>query len=251
MARRRVFSGPLVPGTTSVRQIRKVKGKKRPPLSKIQNLTRLIRSIQLKALETKRSSQYTESAQQLFHNKAYYAERLLSTTQGTADPHGTDQAALNRVGDEVLAKGISLKFFLENQADNPNVIYKLYVFRYNTLQLTIDDTYFWCGTDGAGANMNRTLDKPHTDRMKILKIMNLNPTMGSNNSGTTAKVKTKNFSCWIPLNNRKIQYNADNSPLSRFTDIGFAVLAYDAINTLETTVIANLQWQSTFYFKDP
>jgi len=215
------------------------------------NLIRAIKNVTLKQCETKRSSQYTEDLQQIFHNKTYYAQSLLATTQGTADPQGLNMAGRNRVGDEVIAKGLSIKFFLENVSSHPNIIYKIYVFQYNVLESPINDQYFWCGTDGFGANMNRTLDKPHTDRLKILKVMTINPRLGSMSTPSGGLVKTRQLSCWIPLKNRRIQYNADNSINPRFRDIGFAVLAYDAINTPEIEVISNFQYASTFYYKDP
>lgn len=214
-------------------------------------LARLVKNVMLKATETKRSSQYTQTPQVLFHNKTYYAGKLLATAQGVTDPHGADAAGLNRIGDEVIGMGISLRFFLENIKDHPNVIYKVYVFRYNTLESPITDTYFWQGLDGSGSNMNRTLDKPHTDRLKILKSMTINPYIGSMGGNGFDSAKTKMFQMWIPLGNRKITYNADGASSTRFTDIGFAVLAYDAVNTTEITELCNLQWQSTFYYKDP
>lgn len=214
-------------------------------------LARVVRNVLLKTAETKRSSQYTTTPQELFHNKTYYAGQLLATKQGVTDPHGADNASNNRIGDEVIGMGISLRFFLENLKDHPNVIYKIYIFRYNTLQTTLSDTYFWQGLDGSGSNMNRTLDKPHTDRLKILKTMTINPYLGSMGGTNFDSAKTRMFQTWIPLGRRKITYNADGSPFPRFTDIGFAVLAYDAVNTTEITVLTNFQWQSTFYYKDP
>lgn len=99
--------------------------------------------------------------------------------------------------------------------------------------------------------MNRTLDKPSTDRIKIIKTMTMNPYLGSMGGDGFDSAKTRMFQTWIPLGGRKVTYNADGSPFTRFTDIGFAVLAYDAVNTTEVTVLTNLQWQSTFYYKDP
>lgn len=214
-------------------------------------LARLVKSVMLKSVETKRSSQYTVDAAELFHNKTYYAGNLLATKQGVTDPSGADVASQNRIGDEVIGLGISLRFFLENLKDHPNVIYKVYIFRYNTQSLPLDDTYFWQGLNGSGANMNRTLDKPQTDRLKIIKTMTINPYLGSMGGTNFDSAKTRMFQTWIPLKKRKIQYNADGSNFTRFTDVGFALLAYDAINTTEITVLSNLQWQSTFYYKDP
>jgi len=215
-------------------------------------LARLVKNVMLKSCETKRSSQYTSSAQVINHNTTYYAGQLLATKQGVTDPHGADNAAQNRIGDEVIGQGISLRFFLENVKDHPNVIYKIYVFRYNTLQVSsLNDTYFWQGVNGSGSNMNRTLDKPQTDRLKILKSLTINPYLGSMSGTNFDSAKTKQIQMWIPLGNRKIQYNADGAATTKFTDIGFALLAYDAINTTEITILSNMQWQSTFYYKDP
>lgn len=199
------------------------------------------------------SSQYTHDQQGLFHNRAYYAGNLLATTQGTSDPAGLTGATLNRIGDEVLSKGLSIKFNLENGARNPNVTFRVIVFRYNTAEVPLNDAYFWCGTDGAGGNMARILDKPNTERVKIIKTFFMNPNHEANYSATldNQRIKSRTFSCYVPLGNRKTKYNGDNLPTTRYTDIGFMVLAYDAFITLETERIANLQWQSTFYFKDP
>lgn len=226
-------------------------GKKTKTYKKPMSLATKMKILSLKTTETKRSSQYTATLQQIFHNKAYYAGSLLATTQGVGDPAGANAAGRNRIGNEVVGIGISLRFFLENVSDHPNVIYKLYVFRYNVLQPALNDTYFWQGNDGFGSNMNRTLDKPQTQRLKILKAMTINPYIGSMQVGTDGLVKTKQVQCWIPLNYRKILYNAIDAPTPRYTDIGFALLAYDAINTPETIVVSNMQYQSTFYYKDP
>jgi len=239
---------------------RKTFRKKRPTA----RLTRVIKSVALKQCETKRSSQYTEPGQNLFHNLAYYAGNLLATTQGVSDPAGLTVATRNRVGDEVIGRGISLKFFFQNASDRPNVMYRIIMFRYNTLQdiptipSVLSDQYFWSGTDGQSGNMNRTLDRPKTERVKILKEHWIYPEKQANYSIQTAGpvpvgpfVKTMHRHFWLPLNNQKIKYRGDNSNFARFTDIGFMVLAYDAITTQQTDNVSTFQWQSTFYYKDP
>lgn len=254
MPRKRSYSGPLLPGTKSVRTVNRRprvvrRTRFRPGLRKaIQNIT-------LAKCETKTSNQYTTDQASLFHNKAYYAANLLATTQGTQDPSGLSQAKSNRIGDEVLAKGLQLKFNLETQLTKQNQSYRIVVFRYNTLEPPLDDSYFWCGTDGAGGNMNRLLDKPQTERVKVIKQMFINPTYQANYgiSSAVSDGQRKSFtkSCYIPLNNRKIKYNGDGSPNPRFTNIGFMVLSYDSFTTLETDINSFLQWTSTFYYKDP
>lgn len=216
-------------------------------------IAKIAKAVQLKTCETKTSSQYTPDQAALFHNKAYYAGQLMATTQGVNDPSGLTQATLNRVGDEVIARGLSIKFNLENGAKNPNVTFRVIVFRYNTAEVPLNDNYFWCGTDSAGGNMARVLDKPNLERVKVIKTFFLNPSHEANYSATldNQRIKSRTISCYIPLKNRRVKYNGDNLATTRYTDIGFMVLAYDSFITLETERIANLQWQSTFYFKDP
>lgn len=224
------------------------------------NLVSMMKNVALKNCETKKSSQYMATAVGLFHNLAYYVSNLQATNQGVSDPEGFSQAGRNRVGDEVIARGLKIKWFMENVLDRPNVMYRIIVFRYNTLEGNgpgLSDPYFWRGTDGVGANMNRMLDAPNPERVKVLKEILIKPTNQANYSqpaqagGAGPFVKTNLAECWIPLNNRKIQYNDSDSKFVRFTDIGFAVTVYDAINTGQTDQLANLQWTSTFYYKDP
>lgn len=225
-------------------------------------LVQMMKSVALKECETKKSSQYTITEQQLFHNLSYYAGNLQSTTQGTADPEGTVETTRNRIGDEVVARGLQIKFFLLNKADRPNVMYRIVLFRYNVVEglppTSLSDTYFWAGVDGNGSNMNRLLDRPNSDRIKVLQEHWIHPEKQANYSIQTAgPVPVGPFSkgmyrkFWIPLNNRKVKYRGDNSPYCQFTDVGLMVLAYDAISTAQTDILCDIQWQSTFYYKDP
>lgn len=252
MPRKRMYAGPLLPKTKSVRTVnRRNTGYRKTKFTP--GLKKAIQNVTLAKCETKMSSQYTHDQASLFHNKAYYASNLLATTQGVTDPAGLTGATNNRIGDEVVAKGLQIKFNFETQVRKQNCTYRIIVFRYNTLESPLDDTYFWCGTDGGGGNMNRLLDKPNTERVKVIKNMFINPTYQANFgiNQETAQRKSYTTSLYIPLNNRKIKYNGDNLSTTRYTDIGFMVLAYDVFSTLETDINASLQWVSTFYYKDP
>lgn len=224
-------------------------------------IARIAKQVQLKTCETKESSQYTADQQILFHNLSYYAGNLLATTQGTSDPSGVAQASRNRVGDEVIARGLSLKLFIQNDAQRPNVMYRIIIFKYNSIAITspgLDDTYFWCGPSGGGSTMNRMLDRPQTDRLKIIKSIVVNPTSEANYSIQTAGpvpvgpfAKTRMYKFWVPLKNRRIKYSEDGGNFPRFLGYGFCVTPYDSIATLETDILCRMQWQSTFYYKDP
>lgn len=222
-------------------------------------LAKAIKSISLAQSETKKSSQYTDVPARLLHNVSYYAGELLATSQGVTDPEGTDQATLNRIGDEVVGRNISLKFFLANKHDRPNVMYRLVVFKYNTLAIVpagLTDTYFWAGTDGAGGNMNRMLDNANRERVTVVKSMWIHPAREANYTSNNAGAwmgheKTHMLHLNIPLKNRKIKYNSDGGTNTKFTDYGFMMLAYDTFSSLQTDIIAEFQWVSQFTFKDP
>lgn len=228
---------------------------RKKPTTNVKSLTRMIKSVQLRQCETKRSSQYTDNPVRLYHNGTYYTQFLLATNQGTQNPNGLDQAEGNRIGDEVIAKGLSLKWLMENKVDRPNVSYKIIVFEYSSKVQTITDGEFWSGTDGIGAPMTRLLDRPNTDKIKVLKVIHSSPTKEAQYSvqatSTGPWQKSHYHTCYIPLNNKKIQYNQDGGSNTRFRNIGFAVLAYDVFTTLTTDILANMQWSSTFYYKDP
>lgn len=228
-------------------------------------LTQMMKTVTLRQCETKKSSIYSTQTVKLYHNLANYQSNLLQTTQGTTDPQGTSEGTLNRIGDEVLARGMKLKFFTQNSSDRPNVMYRIMVFWYNTERIaggtapTLTDSFFWAGTDGAGANMNRMLDRPNTDRIKVLVDKIYTPAYQGNfslqsGSGTVnigPYDKTNYHEYWIPLNNRKIKYNGDNSQFPRFKDIGLAVLAFDATTTSQIDGLGGYQFSTTFYYKDP
>jgi len=225
----------------------------------------MMKTVALRQAETKKSSIYIPTTIKLYHNLANYQANLLQTNQGVQDPQGTTNNTLNRIGDEVIARGMKLKFFTQNSSDRPNVMYRIMVFWYNTILNTgggappLDDTFFWAGTDGAGGNMNRMLDRPNTDRVKVLVDKIISPANQGNfslqsGSGTVnigPYDKTNYHDFWIPLNNRKIKYNGDNSQFPRFKDIGLAILAFDATTTSQIDGLGGYQYSTTFYYKDP
>ena len=253
MGKPRKYAGPLQPGKKSA---------KVPKGSKEKSLTKKIENVSLKQCETKQSNQYTSSLQVLGHNTTYYAGQLLATTQGFTEGGGAAQATRNRIGNRVVAVGLRLKLYFENEAVRPNVMYRIIIFKYNTLLLaggaSITDNEFWEGPQAQGQIINRMLDKVRTKNITIIKSIVVKPTYQANYSIQTAGpvpvgpfVKTDLHSYYIPLYNKQIQYRDENSVFPTRDGYGFAVCAFDAQNTAQSTHITNLMWQSTFYFKDP
>lgn len=245
-------------GTFEARRIQRIWRGRRTRRS----LPARVKSISLRQCETKQSNQYTSTLQQLFHDRTYYTGQLLATTQGIAEPDGIAEATGNRIGNKVVARGLKFSVYIENQSDRPNVMYRMFLFKYNTLLLaggaSLQDNEFWVGLDGAGALTNRMLDSPQTRNLRILKSKVIKPTHQANYSIQTAGPvpvgafsKTDLHTFYIPMKNKQIQYRDNNSTFPIRDGYGFAIVAFDTQNTATTDHISNIMWRSQFYYKDP
>lgn len=227
---------------------RKCKPKKPKALTTSQ-LTQKIKSVSLSTSETKMSNHHVENIQ-LWHNRTNYRVGLLASTQGLEAPQGLQENSENRVGDEIIARGLKFKIWVSNKVDRPNILYKLFCFKYNTDTTSMTDAIFWRGTDGDGGDMNRMIDSSNPMRIKLLKSYKLKsgPNYSIPDNGHEHSL-LKEF--YVPLNNSKIKYRVDGGNRPRFTDVGFAIVAYDAFGTLATDNIASYAYAISLYFKDP
>ncbi len=215
----------------------------------IQRLANQMKTIALKQCETKVASDTAENLN-LTHNGTYFKSNFFFTSQGTGDPQGLDSSPRVRIGDEIIARGIKFKWWLSNKGDRPNVMYNIYVFYYNTLETPTVST-FWRGTDGVGGTMNRMLDNPNPDRIKVLKKFVVNSKSQYLGTAPDLFEHSQYRECYLSFNNKKIVYRRDSSGVPKHWDLGFAVVPYDSFGTLITDNIASFAWSSTFYFKDP
>ena len=236
-------------------------------------LTKLIKKVSLSNSEPKIASQLFSSLANpghltLGHNKTFYQGNLLKSSQGEHANPGTNVTD-NRIGNEIFAKGLKLRMQLINAPTKANVTYKVFVFRYRTAE-TLQDSMFWSGPSGAGANQNRMIDFVDTREITILKTFTLQTSsrtanmnqsttytnsshpyiLGTASDGSTPGMHSTYRDIWIPLN-RKIRYDDNNAPTPKFTDIGLAVLAYDVNNTPQETPLGYLDFVSRLYFRDP
>lgn len=227
--------------------------RKPPPKKKAnQSLTALVKRVSLNQAETLRSTKSLENIQ-LYHNQTYYITNLLHTTQGDTNPGGA-QVFGTRQGQEVIAKGLSLKFWLSNKNDRPNCMYKIIVFKYPTRgTLIVGDALLWQGTDGQGAQMNRMIDSIATNRVHILAQRIIHPDREAEFVGVGGFGKEKSHlrEIYIPLKDKKLRYIDPNSFFPQDHDIGFAVVAYDSFGTLTSDNIASYAYVSRFTYKDP
>lgn len=216
-------------------------------------LVNLIKKVSLKTSETKMAYTIVEN-NQLYHNVANIKQDMLYTTQGiTATDTGTSSYS-NRIGDEVIARGLSLKFWFANKLDRPNVMYRLVVFRYTSGDTVTSNDVF------LSATTNFMLKDYNTAKVKVLysKIFNLQVGLSANSgssgwgsAGLVGKEAHRLVKVWIPLKNKKLKYEGDLSGVPKWTDIGFCIVPYDSYGTLTTDNIASYAYHSKFYFKDP
>lgn len=219
--------------------------------SGMKNLAKMISAISLKKAETKETHVISEN-NQLYHNVESIKYSFLYTQQGVGDG---DTGLTNyscRVGNEIILRGLSIKFWFANKKDRPNVMYRIIIFKYRA-DTTIGSAY---KSQGSANMMIRDIDN---EKITILKTKLFNLQVGFSNAGpaggygfdTAAKEAHKYLKFWIPLKNQKLRYKDDNSGSPKYYDIGVSIVPYDSYGTLTTDNIASYAITHKLYFKDP
>lgn len=226
---------------------RKAFAKRAVSKAKTASLVKLIKKVSLKQSETKDTHIISEN-QQLYHNSPFNVGVLLYTEQGINDNESGVSQYTKRIGDEIVASGISLKFWFANKLDRPDIIYKLIVYKYKAnTSLSAFDPYEQQGT------ANFLIRDLNVEKFKIVKVVNFRISTSAQRI-TTQDVFNgaeghKALKVWIPLK-QKIKYESGTStPLG--WDYAFNIVAYDSYGTLTTDNIASFAINRKLYFKDP
>lgn len=212
------------------------------------SLIKLIKKVSLKQAETKDTHIISENLQ-LYHNTPYVIGSLLYTEQGINDNENGTTQYTKRIGDEIVASGISLKFWFANKLDRPDIIYKLIVFKYkaNTTLNTSYDPYEQQGTS------NFLIRDVNIEKFKIVRVVNFRISTSAQRITTTDVFNGaeghKAMKVWIPLK-QKIKYESGTSTPFGW-DYAFTLIAYDSFGTLTTDNIASFAINRKLYFKDP
>jgi len=209
------------------------------------SVAKIAKAVTLGVSETKHALVLRENTQ-LFHNVTSYHPALLSTQQGLRDDDTSFAGSpLVRVGDELILKSIRVRFWLSTKLDRPNVIFKGFLFWYNT-GLAINDLNMWY------TNTNKMLDLPNAEKISVIDSFIVRP--GGNYSVNQGANIGKEHSYLAALGSswkgKKIQYAAAGiDPKKR--NLGMMLVCYDAFGTLQTDNIASYAWSSKIAFKDP
>ncbi len=225
----------------------KVKSKLNRVLSKRQQsgVKAITRQVLRSTMETKTVGKQTENVQ-LFHNKPLYQGVLLGTSQGVTDPNNQSGNAA-RIGDEILLRNVNVRFWLSNKNDRPNVMYKLFLFWYDTGSTLQDSLVFF--TQG-----NKMLDRINNEQIGIIdkKTIFSGPSYTTGVASDAGSAKEHSQLCTLNGNwkGKKIKYD-NGAPQPSNKNIGFCVVCYDAYGTLQTDNIASLAFDYVMMLQDP
>lgn len=218
-------------------------------LARRKRLVKLIKNVSLKSAETKNTHFIYENLN-LYHNVPTVGSGYLATTQSVGENNTVVPSNIAcRIGDKVVARGVSFKFWLANKLDRPNVMYKIVFFKYQSAYSPVaSDPYYQQGTTNY---MIRDLD---VEKFKVIKVLRFNVQTSAQRITSTDTFQGaeghKPVSVWIPMKNRQIVYE-NGSQTPKFENLGFSIVAYDSYGTLTTDNIASFAYNMKFYFKDP
>lgn len=226
---------------------RKAFAKRAVSKAKTASLVKLIKKVSLRQAETKDTHIISENLQ-LNHNSPYVVGALLYTEQGINDNETGTSQYTKRIGDEIVASGISIKLWFANKLDRPDILYKLVVFKYKAnTTLNATDPFEVQGTS------NYMIRDMNVEKFKIVRVINFKISTSAQRI-TSADVFNgaeghKAMKVWIPLR-QKIKYESGTSTPFGW-DYAFTVVAYDSYGTLTTDNIASFAMNRKLYFKDP
>ncbi len=176
--------------------------------------------------------------EQLFHNKVLYSSGWLSCKQGTADDDSVTANRLVRIGDEFYLKNINVRFWLSNKNDRPNVMYKLFMFWYDSDATLSDALVFF-------TQQNKMLDRINNEQVSIIdqKTIFSGPSYATGVASDAGSAKEHSYLCTLNGNwkGKKITYDEGGS-VPKKRNIGIAIVAYDTYGTLQTDNIASLAY---------
>lgn len=207
--------------------------------------------------------QFADENLQLYHNLGLSANGATVPQQPRSAsifyniwasiPKGTSK--YNRIGDKITPRGMSLKLWISNKNDRPNLLYRIMIVRIPkaiagvaTNTSTVD---IWDQTQ-TGATGNKLLLKVDNDRgFKCLYDRVVANRIGASAAGGTLRECQFMKKLWIRSRKaRDIVYDSTTSEQIVNNPIMLMVIPYDAYGTLTTDNIASFSYYGTCYYKD-
>ncbi len=231
-----------MPFTRRKRALRKAKRRHRRGLTRTQvKSVKAIAKNTLRNMSEKKVFGQQEENVQLYHNKALYLSNMLSNKQGVKDDNGLT-ARDCRIGDEILIRNVNLRLWLSNKLDRPNVMYKAYLFWYDSGVTLSDAVCYFTQT-------NKMLDRINDEQISVIDKKTI--FSGAMYLNGTEKFE-HSYLCTLNANwkGRKVTYD-DAGTVPKKRDIGAIVVCYDAYGTAQTDNIASVAYNYNVKFIDP
>ncbi len=192
---------------------------------------------------------YLDENRQLFHNKTDYLTNFLACKQGTADPNNLQgpQDRLVRLGDEYYLREINIRFWLSNKNDRPNVMYKCFLFWYDS-SVTLSDAVCWF------TQQNKMLDRVNNEQISVIDSQTIfsGPSYATGVASDAGSAKEHSYLCTLKgkWKSKKITYD-EGGTIPKKRTIGTMVVCYDTFGTLQTDNIASYAYNAKIVIQDP
>lgn len=160
-------------------------------------------------------------------------------------------ARFNRIGDDILPRGMKVNLFLANKEDRPNTSYRIIVARipklYNGVITTASFDPFQAPNQGLCGNTHLLLpDKDKGVKFFYDKIHTMKSLWGQ----AHAKEFTKTVRLWIRRkNSNKIKYDTTSTMIVN-NPVAIYILPYEQYSTLTTDRVASVTGFMRMYYKD-
>jgi len=167
---------------------------------------------------------------------------------------GTDR--FNRIGEEIMPRGIAIKMYLAAKTDRPNTMFRVIVASLpklvgTTVTTNVFDPFQIANSGVNGNNMIWPADKDEGVKFLYDKIHTISArgTMLATAAVAGGKELTKMVKLWIKSKGRKITYATFtqvivNRPLAVY------VIPYEQYSTLTTDNIGSMAGMLRMYYKD-
>lgn len=159
---------------------------------------------------------------------------------------------MNRIGDKITPRGMSIKMFLASKADRPNTQYRILICILpkviGGVVTTARFDFRQTPNSGATADVN-LISRPDTDK-GIVTLYDKIVTLPGPYENAGTKEKTKVVNLWIKRkSNRPVVYDTTDTDIIN-RPIAIYVIPYEQYSTLETANIASITGNLRMYYKD-
>jgi hypothetical protein len=220
----------------------------------------------MKTAETK-MYQIANEDKQLYHNIGFNSGTALVPAVGSSPDFfnvwadiqkGTGRS--NRIGDKISPRGMSLKIWLANKRDRPNLYYRVMVLRLpKAITSSLGVTSVTDASTNAifdqldfGSNGNRLLQKLDNDKgVKALydECIQVQDNAAFADANHTREIHHL-LKLWIkPKYARDIVFDSTNQTIVN-NPIALFIIPYDSYGSLQTDIVASCAWEATLYYKD-